>query len=130
MAIAARALGAKIIEKHFTLNSNAFGPDHSASIEPQELQELIVSIREVEQGLGTTVRIFGEKEIGQRKVHRCSIVVGSKIIAGDTFSSKNLTVKRPGIGIPPKYWDNILGKSAKTNLNVEHLLSWIDIENE
>jgi len=124
MSIAARALGARSIEKHFTLDSKAFGPDHKASIEPKSLNKLVKGVREVEQGLGTTVRVFGEKEIGQRKVHRCSIVTKRDINVGEVFTSENLTVKRPGSGIQPKNWDNILGKKAKTNISAEQLLNW------
>jgi len=130
MSIAARALGAKVIEKHFTLDSKAFGPDNAASIEPHELNKMVQSIREVEQGLGTTVRVFGYKEIGQRKVHRCSIVVSKGIEVGEKFTHDNLAVKRPGIGIQPKYWDEILGKTAKKGLKQDQILAWLDIANK
>ena len=127
MTIAARALGAVAFEKHFTLDSTLFGPDHAASIEPDEMKKLIEGIREVEIGLGTTKRFFGEKEIGQRKVHRTSVVVSKKISSGECFSSDNLTIKRPGIGIKPKYYEDIIGKTASKSLMPETLLSWGDI---
>ena len=127
MTIAARALGAVALEKHFTLNSKAFGPDHSASIEPTEMKKMVEGIREVEAGLGIANRIFGEKEINQRKVHRTSIVVASFIKKGEVFTKDNLTIKRPGIGIKPKYLENILGKKANNNLEPETLLSWNEL---
>jgi N,N'-diacetyllegionaminate synthase len=127
MTIAARALGACVLEKHFTLDSNEFGPDHHASIEPDELCQLVKGIREVELGLGSTVRSFCEKEIGQRKVHRRSIVVASPIQKGEVFSEDNLTIMRPGIGIKPKHLDVVLGKEATRDLEPHTLLDWGDI---
>ncbi len=127
MSIAARALGAVVLEKHFTLDSKQFGPDHAASIEPHELVELVRSIREVEKGIGTGVRQFCEKEFGQRKVHRRSLVVKSNINAGERFSEENLTIKRPGTGIKPKYWYNFIGKKATRDLEPETLVNWTDI---
>ncbi|MFC1595721.1 N-acetylneuraminate synthase [Candidatus Margulisiibacteriota bacterium] len=130
MSIAARAMGAVLLEKHFTLDSKQFGPDHAASIEPDEMAKMIQGFREVEDGLGSSVRQFGEKEIGQRKVHRRSIVVKEQIKKGDVFTATNLTIKRPGIGIQPKHWDNVLGMKADNNIEPEQLLTWADIENE
>ena len=128
MTVAARALGAVVLEKHFTLDSKEFGPDHAASIEPTEMVAMVKAIREVEAGLGSTVRQFGPKELGQRKVHRRSVVVSHPIRAGETFSAQNLTIKRPGIGIMPRHWDEILGKKATKDLKPETLLSWTDIQ--
>lgn len=130
MTVAARALGAIFFEKHFTTDSTLFGPDHAASLNPDELIDLVKGIREVEQGLGNTVREFSEKEINQRKVHRRSIIVKNKIKKGDIFSSKNLVIKRPGIGIKPKYFNNILGKKSRNNLNSEDILKWSDVDLE
>lgn len=127
MSIAARALGAVVLEKHFTIDSKEFGPDHAASIEPAQLKELVKGIREVEAGLGSTIRKFGEKELGQRKVHRRSLVVNKPIRTGEVFTKDNLVAKRPGIGIKPKCWDEIIGKTASRNLNPEDLLDWSDI---
>jgi N-acetylneuraminate synthase len=128
MSIAARAMGAVILEKHFTMDSKKFGPDHAASIEPNEMKQLVQGIREVERGLGSSVRQFSEKEIGQRKVHRRSIVANKFIKAGETFAQDNLAIKRPGIGIKPKHWDVIVGKKAHRDLKPEQLLEWSDIE--
>ncbi len=127
MSIAARALGAVVLEKHFTLDSKQFGPDHAASIEPDQLKALVTGIREVEAGLGGTKRSFGEKELGQRRVHRRSIVINRNIKSGETFTVENLIIKRPGTGIKPKYWDEILGKKARRDLVPDQLLSWSDI---
>lgn len=127
MSIAARALGAVVFEKHFTLDSKQLGPDHAASIEPDELEELIKGIRKVELGLGSTVRKFSENEVRQRRVHRRSIVVNKPIKADEVFTAQNLTIKRPGTGIKPKYWDIILGCKASSGLSPEKLLRWSDI---
>jgi len=127
MSVAARALGAVVLEKHFTLEIDDFGPDHSASVNPEELKSLVVGLREVELGLGTTRRVFGDKEVGQRKVHRRSVVVGKPIKAGDIFTMENLTIKRPGIGIKPKYIYKILGRKAKIDCEVDMLLDWRNI---
>ena len=128
MTVAARAMGAVFFEKHFTTDSTLFGPDHAASLNPDELKVLVRGIREVELGLGSSVRSFSSKEIGQRKVHRRSIVTKTSIEKGDKFTAENLVIKRPGIGIVPKHWYNILGKRAKSSLKPEKLLKWSDIE--
>jgi len=129
MSIAAKALGAKMIEKHFTLDAKQFGPDHAASIEPNELMMLIKGVREVEAGLGSTVRSFGSKEINQRLVHRRSIVASQAINVGELFSVENLIMKRPGTGIAPKHLEIVLGKKATKNILPEQLLAWSDISN-
>jgi N,N'-diacetyllegionaminate synthase len=128
MTIAARAMGACVLEKHFTLDAKEFGPDHEASIEPHEMIEMVKGIREVEAGLGSSVRIFGEKEIGQRKVHRRSVVTCNDIEKGETFSWDNLIIKRPGVGIKPKYVYDIIGKKATRDIKAEELIKWQDIE--
>lgn len=127
MSIAARTLGAVVLEKHFTLDARQFGPDHAASIEPDQMCALVRGIREVESGLGETIRSFGDKELGQRKVHRRSVVAKEPIKEGEVFTEENLTVKRPGTGIKPKFWDEIIGKRANRDIKPEHLLEWSDI---
>lgn len=129
MSIAARAMGAVVLEKHFTLNAKQFGPDHAASIEPDQLIELVRGLRQVEAGLGSSSRHFGEKEINQRKVHRRSIVVSKPIKKGEVFTEDNLIIKRPGIGMKPKCWDEVLGKKSSRDLQAEQLLEWSDIAN-
>ncbi len=128
MTIAARAMGACVLEKHFTLDAKEFGPDHEASIEPEEMIAMVKGIREVEAGLGSSVRVFGEKELGQRKVHRRSVVTSAPVKKGEVFSAENLIIKRPGIGIKPKHLDNILGKKAAHDLDAEQLVKWGDLE--
>ena len=127
MSIAARALGAVVLEKHFTLDAKEFGPDHAASIEPDPLKDLVKGLREVEAGLGSSVRQFGEKEIGQRKVHRRSLVVKKNIKAGEILTKENLTIKRPGIGIPPRHFEEVLGRKVQRDLKSEQLLAWADV---
>jgi len=128
MTIAATAMGARVIEKHFTLDKNAFGPDHAASIEPEELKSLVSGVREVEEGLGSFDRKFSDKEIGQRKVHRKSIVLKCPVKAGQQLNETNLIIKRPGIGIEPKFLDSIVGLHSNKDLNQDELLSWRDID--
>ncbi len=127
MSVASRALGATVLEKHFTLNKKDFGPDHAASIEPDEMKALIQGIREVEKGLGSTKRMFFEKEIGQRKVHRRSVVVSQDLKKGDTLSIENLTIKRPGTGIKPKYFESLIGKKINADYQADTLLKWSDV---
>jgi sialic acid synthase SpsE len=127
MSIAAKALGATVLEKHFTLEKEDFGPDHSASVEPHELKDLIIGIREVEAGLGSTRRVFCEEELGQRKVHRRSIVAKKLIKGGEELTMDNLTIKRPGTGIKPKHLDSLLGKKVKTECKGDLLLEWSNI---
>jgi N-acetylneuraminate synthase len=112
LATAAVALGATVIEKHLTLDRNLPGPDHRASIEPDELAKMIVSIRDVELALGDGRKIPAPEEIVNRSVARRSLVATSAIRSGERFSEANLGVKRPGNGIPPiEYW-TYLGKKA------------------
>jgi N,N'-diacetyllegionaminate synthase len=127
MSIAASALGATCIEKHFTLDKNDFGPDHSASIEPIELLNLVRSVREVEIGMGVSRRQFCEKELGQRLVHRKSIVLKSAYQKGHEIVENDLALKRPGTGIKPKYIDRIIGKSLRINVSKDHILQWEDL---
>lgn len=111
--IAAAALGAKVIEKHFTLNRNLPGPDHKASLEPEELKKMVKAIRNIElavSGSGFKMPSVSEKKnlIAARK----SIVASKAILKGEIFTNKNLTVKRPGNGINPMLWDEVIGKKA------------------
>lgn len=110
--IAATARGAVLIEKHFTLDKNMEGPDHKASLEPQELTEMVRAIRQVELALGSKIKTPTISEIKNKSVARKSLVAAKHIKSGDTFSSENLTIKRPGNGISPyRYWD-ILGNTS------------------
>lgn len=115
MSIAAVARGAKIIEKHFTLDRGMEGPDHQASLEPTELRELVNSIRQVELGLGTGLKEPSKSELVNMRAARKSIVALRKIRVGEYFSEENLTVKRPGDGLSPMLWDAIVGQVAERN---------------
>jgi|MDSY01.1.fsa_nt_gb N,N'-diacetyllegionaminate synthase len=117
VAIAAVALGATIIEKHFTLDKTMDGPDHQASLEPHELSNMVSAIRNIEKALGDGVKRVSLEEKGNLKVARKVIVAKTFIKAGEIFSSENLTTMRSNGGISPMEWDNVLGKCA--NLDIQ-----------
>lgn len=110
--IAAVAMGATVIEKHFTLDKNMEGPDHKASLEPSELSSMISSIRNIEIALGSLVKKPSKSEIPNMEIARKSIVASSTIKSGEILSENNITVKRPGNGISPMRWDEIIGTVA------------------
>lgn len=110
--IAAVALGAEVIEKHFTLDRNMAGPDHKASLEPQELKAMVQAIRNIESALGTGIKQVSESERGNISVARKSIVASTYIKKGETLTDSNLSVKRPGTGISPMLWETIVGTKA------------------
>ena len=120
--IAAVALGAEVIEKHFTLDRHMEGPDHQASIEPNELKQMIDSIRNIEQALGMPEKRVTASEKENRTVARKSIVAGRKISRGEKFSEDNLTVKRPGTGISPMKWYEVLGKEARRDFKEDECI--------
>lgn len=122
VAIAAVALGATVIEKHFTLDRNMDGPDHKASIEPAELIEMVQSIRNVEKALGSPEKKASPSELKNKNIARKSIVASTDIIAGEIFTEQNLTVKRPGNGISPMKWDEIIGRKAKRNFSADEMI--------
>ena len=115
VAIAAAALGAEVIEKHFTLDRNMIGPDHAASLEPDELFKMIVQIRNVELAMGSAYKRPSIKELSNSKLIRKSIFAKTKIHIGEKFSSDNLTTKRPGSGISPMKWDSLIGQNSLKN---------------
>ena len=116
-SLAAVALGAKIIEKHFTLNKNHRGPDHSSSLNPNEFKKLSTSIRKVERCLGIKEKKITKSEKENFSLVRKSITAFKFIKKGEKFSEKNITVKRPAGGINPMRWSNVIGKVAKKNFN-------------
>ncbi|MBO7143592.1 MAG: N-acetylneuraminate synthase [Salinivirgaceae bacterium] len=120
--IAAVALGAEIIEKHFTLDRNMEGPDHKASLEPDELKAMVSAIRNIEFALGDGHKTVSESERKNIAVARKSIVAAKDIKAGEVFSENNLAVKRPGNGISPMDWENIIGKTAKKDFAEDQLI--------
>ena len=122
MDIAAVALGASIIEKHFTLDKGMEGPDHAASLDPIELKSMVDAIRNIEKALGVAVKRETESEKPNKNIARKSIVAKQNIKKGEFFSNENLTSKRPGTGINPMKWDSIIGNVAKRDYNKDELL--------
>ncbi|MCL2717263.1 MAG: N-acetylneuraminate synthase [Lachnospiraceae bacterium] len=122
VSIAAVALGAGIIEKHFTLDRDMEGPDHKASLEPDELKEMVESIRNIEKSLGTPEKKVSESERKNLNIARKSIVAACDISEGEIFNGDNITVKRPGNGISPMKWNELLGKAAKKNFREDELI--------
>lgn len=120
--IAAVALGASVIEKHFTLDKNMEGPDHKASLDPKELEEMVKAIRNIEQALGDGLKKPTVKEIEIATVARKSIVAARDIKAGEILNENNLTIKRPGTGISPMEWDSIIGTMAERDFQVDDLI--------
>ncbi|MFQ9796397.1 MAG: N-acetylneuraminate synthase [Bacteroides uniformis] len=120
--IAAVALGAKVIEKHFTLDRNLPGPDHKASLEPSELKAMVSAIRNIEQALGSEEKKVSSSEMKNKAVARKSIVAAKAIKAGEMFSEENLTVKRPGIGISPMKWESVIGQVAIRDFEQDELI--------
>ena len=112
-SIAAVALGSEVIEKHFTLDRNMEGPDHKASLEPGELREMVRHIRNVEMALGDGIKKPSASELKNMPIVRKSIVAGRYIKSGEVFTTENLLVKRPGDGLSPLRWHDVLGRSAK-----------------
>ncbi|DAC20313.1 MAG TPA: N-acetylneuraminate synthase [Candidatus Poseidoniales archaeon] len=120
--IAAVALGAKVIEKHFTLDTKLEGPDHEASLEPSELSQMVVSIRNVERVMGDGIKRPSPSEMKNIRVARKSIVARENILQGEVFSEKNLCVKRPGNGLSPSRWDEVMGQSSIRNFKADELI--------
>ncbi len=120
--VAAVALGATVIEKHFTLDRNLAGPDHKASLEPQELKAMVSAIRNVELALGDGVKRVSDSERKNKNIARKSIVAACPIKKGEAFNETNLTVKRPGDGISPMFWEEVLGKLAGKDFQTDDLI--------
>jgi N-acetylneuraminate synthase len=122
--IATAAMGVSVIEKHFTLDKTLPGPDHKASLEPEELVQMVEAIREVERAMGTFVKGPTFSETKNKKIARKSLVAAKNIKAGEVFTSDNLTCKRPGDGIEPMlYWD-YLGRKADKNYQNDEQIKW------
>ena len=120
--IAAVALGASCIEKHFTLDCTMEGPDHKASLEPDELKAMVKAIRNIELALGSSVKKPSKSEIPNMQIARKSIVAKTEIKKGDKLSEENITIKRPGNGISPMRWDEIVGTIATKDYKEEELI--------
>lgn len=120
--IAAVALGATVIEKHFTLSRTLEGPDHKASLEPGELKAMVSAIRNIEVALGDKDKKVTASEAKNKAVARKSIVAARNIKAGELFTEENISVKRPGNGISPMEWENVLGRCASRDFQADDLI--------
>lgn len=120
--VAAAALGASVIEKHFTLDRNMKGPDHRSSLEPAELKAMVKAIRNTEKILGSGIKRPSPSEIKNKTAVRKSIVARMNIKKGEAFTDKNLTTKRPATGINPMEWDNVIGRSAKKDFKKDEII--------
>jgi N,N'-diacetyllegionaminate synthase len=120
--IAAVTLGATVIEKHFTIDKTMEGPDHKASLEPNELKAMVAGIRAIELAMGNGIKTPSESEQKNIKVARKSLVALTDIKEGEVFNESNITVKRPGTGISPMKWNEVLGSRASRNYKADELL--------
>ncbi|WP_405289640.1 N-acetylneuraminate synthase [Methanobrevibacter sp.] len=128
LPIAAVALGACVVEKHFTLDKTLEGPDHKASLNPEEFKAMVDAIRNVEVAMGDGIRKFSENEKNIKKVARKSIILNNDIKKGTVLKKEMLSIKRPGTGIEPKYLNEVIGKIANKDLNSSVILQWEDLE--
>ena len=122
VSIAAVAMGAAIIEKHFTLDKNMEGPDHKASLEQDELKAMVHAIRNIEKALGNGIKKPSPSELKNKPIARKSIVAARNIHKGESFTEENLTVKRPGTGISPMRWDEVIGQVAQKDYEEDELI--------
>jgi N,N'-diacetyllegionaminate synthase len=121
--VAAVALGASVIEKHFTLDKNMEGPDHKASLNPGELKDMVTAIRNIEKAIsGTGIKVPSQSEEKNKAIVRKSIVCLKSIKKGEVFTIDNVTVKRPGNGINPMKWNDVIGKNAKRDFEPDELI--------
>ncbi|NQU88808.1 MAG: N-acetylneuraminate synthase [Mariniphaga sp.] len=120
--VAAVAMGATVIEKHFTLDRTLPGPDHAASLEPDELKEMVNSIRNIEKAMGDGVKKPSPSETENIPIARKSIVARKPIKKGELFTENNLTVKRPGNGISPMEWDDVIGSKANIDYKIDQTI--------
>jgi sialic acid synthase SpsE len=128
ITIAAVAMGAKVIEKHFTLDRDMEGPDHKASLEPEELGAMVTAIRNVERAMGDGVKKPTKSEIDLKKVMRRSLVTAKEIKAGETISSNDIFIKRPGTGIPAEFKDKVVGMKSVSDMSVDSVIKWEDLK--
>ncbi len=124
IAIAAVALGAEIIEKHFTLDRSLPGPDHAASLEPSELQQMVAAIRHVEVALGTGIKGPAPCELPNLSVARKSVVAARSLPAGHQLATGDLDIKRPGNGLAPKLLPSLIGRTLRAGLAKDDIISW------
>jgi len=130
VSILAASFGAQVIEKHFTLDKNLEGPDHTSSLTTNELKEMIVSIRNIERIMGDEAKKPTRSELKNRPIARKSLVASENIREGQAFIKDNITVKRPGTGVSPiKYWD-ILNTKSKKAYRKDEVIDWIKMKNQ
>ena len=122
VAIASAALGATVIEKHFTIDKNLPGPDHKASLEPDELKAMVSAIRNIEMAMGDGIKRLTPNEAHNKHVIRKSLVASKAIKAGEVLSAENITTKRPGTGISPMTWDAVIGRKAVRDFAADELI--------
>jgi len=120
--IAAVALGATVIEKHLTLDRNLAGPDHKASLEPDEFAAMVRVIRNIEQAMGDGIKRPSPSEAKNKPIARKSLVAARSIKAGERFTPENLTAKRPGTGVSPMRWDEVMGRTATRNYGADEMI--------
>ena len=120
--VAAVAFGAEVIEKHITLDKNMEGPDHRASLEPDELTAMVRAIRNIEIALGNGIKKPSPSESKNMAIARKSIVAAQTIATGEKFSHDNLTTKRPGTGVSPMLWDKVIGQVAQKDYEKDELI--------
>ena len=128
ISIAAVALGAKVIEKHITLDRNMQGPDHKASLEPEEFVAMVTAIRNVEKAMGDGVKKPTKRENDRKKTVRRSLVTAKEIKAGDTISPNDILIKRPGTGIPAEFKDKVVGMKSGSDISVDSVIKWEDLK--
>lgn len=122
VAIAAVALGAQVIEKHFTLDRTMPGPDHQASLEPHELAAMVSAIRNIETAMGDGIKRLTPSEARNKPIARKSLVASRAIDAGEVFTAENMTCKRPGTGLSPMRWDELIGRRASRAFQADELI--------
>ena len=120
--IAAVAMGASIIEKHFTLDKTMKGPDHIASLEPKELKAMVTAIRNIEKAIGKNIKTVSPSERENKNIVRKSITAKCSIKKGERLTEDNLIIKRPGTGISPMNWDKIIGTAAMKDYQADELI--------
>lgn len=128
VAVAAVALGASVVEKHFTLDKQLPGPDHKASLEPREMKELVEKVRGIEVALGSANKFVSDAAMKNAKVAKKSIMAKTDIAIGEVFTEANLCIRRPGTGLSPMHWDTIIGQQAKKNYSKGVIIDTNEIE--
>jgi sialic acid synthase SpsE len=128
MSIAAVAMGAKVIEKHFTIDRGMLGPDHRASLEPEELKSMVNAIRKVERAFGDGIKRPVKSEENTKGIARRSLIAARDIKEGEIISPGDLKIKRPGTGIPPEFRDVVIGMRIKKDLGSDTVINWENLK--